>query len=56
MTSHNDSIRQEVVETTEELRDNTRGDGVVTCPDCGDQVPWGSVLSHRIKTCHLRRV
>ena len=55
MTSHNDSIRQAVIEDTDRLREEFRGRGVVTCPDCGCQVAWGNIIPHRLETCKKKR-
>ena len=44
---HNSRILECVRDQTEVLREATRGDGVVQCPDCGNDVPWGNVLYHR---------
>ena len=51
LTTHNEAIRKAVTEETERLREASRGDGVVTCPDCSDQVAWGNLLPHRLETC-----
>ena len=53
---HNSRIQECVVNETQYLREATRGDGVVQCPDCGAEVPWGSVLYHRTRMCPKSRI
>ena len=36
---------------TEEIREMTRGEVNVECPDCGQIVHWGSLRIHRIEMC-----
>ena len=54
--SHNEAIKRGVIADTEELRDKTRGKGVVSCPECQEDVAWGNILSHRLETCVNTRV
>ena len=54
--AHNIEIQEKVREETLTLREATRGQGVVRCPDCDEDVPWGHVMSHRIRTCANLRV
>ena len=56
ITGHNDAIRRAIEEDTEALREASRGDGVVVCPDCGMEVAWGNILPHRLEICKNKRV
>ena len=56
MTGHNDAIRSEVINDTEQLREEFRGRGVVPCPECRQDVAWGNIMSHRLETCKEKRV
>ena len=56
ITSHNENIRRAVEQHTAALREQFRGCGVVECPDCREQVPWGSILAHRLESCKKKRV
>ena len=56
MGAHNAAIKAAVVASTEELRSATRGQGVVVCPDCEEEVAWGNLLSHRLDQCKETRV
>ena len=39
--AHNLEIQEKVREETLTLREASRGQGVVRCPDCDEDVPWG---------------
>ena len=56
MTAHNESVRQAVIKDTNAIRNRTRGDGVVMCPDCQEEVAWGNLLPHRLELCSAKRV
>ena len=56
MTCHNESVRSGVIEDTERLREEFRGRGVINCPECGQDVAWGNIMSHRLETCKNKRV
>ena len=54
--AHNLEIKERVREETLTLREATRGHGVVRCPDCDEDVPWGNLMNHRMRTCANIRV
>ena len=56
MGAHNAAVKAAVVACTEELRSATRGQGVVVCPDCEEEVAWGNLLSHRLDQCKETKV
>ena len=56
MSTHNDKIRDAVIADTVRIREEFRGYGVITCPDCKCKVAWGNLLPHRLETCKKKRV
>jgi hypothetical protein len=53
---HNAAILETVIQETYDLRNATRGMGVVSCPECEEDVPWGSLMDHRTRLCRNCRV
>ena len=54
--AHNSKVLEDVRKQTITLREVTRGQGVVNCPDCHEDVAWGHLLIHRTRTCTNCRV
>jgi len=53
--AHNLNVYEMVRNETITLREATRGQGIVRCPDCQEDVAWGHLMAHRTRTCsHLR--
>ena len=48
---HNQRVMETLRMETENLRETSRGNGVVQCPDCEVEVPWGSALYHKTRVC-----
>ena len=42
---HNERILEAIRKDSMELKEATRGWGTVVCPECLDDIPWGSILS-----------
>jgi hypothetical protein len=53
---HNAVILESLIQETYDLRNATRGMGVVSCPECEEDVPWGSLMDHRTRLCRNCRV
>ena len=53
---HNAVILESLIQETYDLRNATRGMGVVSCPECEEDVPWGSLMDHRTTLCRNYRV
>ena len=53
---HNAAILEAVLQETIEMRNATRGMGVVTCPECAEEVYWGALIDHRTRLCRNCRV
>ena len=53
---HNAHLFEIVRQETVELREVTRGWGLVVCPECMKDVPWGSIMDHRTRSCSNCRV
>ena len=53
---HNKKVLDQVREDTLLLREATRGQGVVICPECMEDVAWGHIMGHRTRTCPNSRV
>ena len=53
---HNACVLDTVRQETMDLREVTRGWGLVVCPECLEDVPWGSIMDHRTKSCSKCRV
>ena len=54
--AHNSRVSENVRKETFTLREATRGQGVVNCPDCHEDVAWGDLLNHRTRTCPNCRI
>lgn len=53
---HNAHVLECVQQDTMDLREATRGWGLVVCPECMEDVPWGSIMLHRTGLCKNCRV
>ena len=53
---HNAVILESLIQETYDLRNATCGMGVVSCPECEEDVPWGSLMDHRTCLCRNSRV
>ena len=53
--AHNLKVAEMVRQETITLREATRGQGIVRCPDCEEDIPWGHLLTHRTRTCSILR-
>ena len=47
INNHNERVRQEVEEESDEIREITKGQSVITCRECGVEVHWGNIRAHR---------
>ena len=53
---HNANVLNTVRQDSMELREATKGWGLVVCPEFMDDVPWGSIMLHRTGLCRKSRV
>ena len=44
---HNDRVRNEVEEESDDVREMTKGRSVIQCRECGSDVHWGNIRVHR---------
>ena len=54
--SYTDRNQYIYIDDTEQLREEFRGRGMVCCPECGQDVAWVNIMSHRLETCKEKRV
>ena len=49
----NEKLFEAIKQETYDLREATRGSGVVVCHKCADEVHWGALMYHRTRTCRV---